>query len=104
MDADLIVYRPISEELVEEIKQKSVFEQMINYSIRRSNLPQNDTRASANRMVKGVNALKINFTDVKTKNISIRMTADGQSLAYRRLESERTCWEKVSGDRILPLS
>ena len=104
MDADLIVNRPISEELVEKIRQKSIFEQVTNYSIRRLNVSQNDTRASINHLVKGVNAQKINFTDVKTKNISIRMTADGQSLVYRRLESERNCWEKVSGDRILPLS
>ena len=77
---------------------------MINYSIRRSTLPQNDTRASINRLKKGVSAQKVNFTNIKIKQIAIRMTADEKSLAYRRSACDRTCWEKVSGDRVVPLS
>ena len=84
MDASLILDHPISEAKIIKINNKMSLSGKI-----RNDRPEDSVGASRKALLKGIRATKFNFSDNKMKEILIKLSADGKTLTYEKVNKNK---------------
>ena len=103
MDAQLIKNYPLSEDILKQIRNKS---RIKNAPVSSTTNPRPDRSllSSQTWLFKGINAIKVNFSDNKLKQVVVKLSANCKTLLYGKRKVDRTCWDKIRGQTKLPLS
>ena len=59
--------------------------------------PHLSIETSIARLKKGINATKLNFSDSRMKDVTLKLSKDGKCLIYAKHDRSKTVLEKIKG-------
>ena len=108
MDSSLILDHPVDSEKIDEIKQKTQFsderDEFDTSGSFGNKQPEQSFASSFTRMKEGIRATKYNFSNSRKVEVVIKISNDGKTLIYEKLDSSKTLWDKFKGSGKLPIN
>ena len=87
----------VPEDKVKDINDKKVFKTKAQDGGNSEAAIHHDIDACIKKLQTGMSGQKVNFSNKQMKRVFIKLSKDGKTLLYQKLQSDQSCLDKIKG-------